>query len=86
MHYNPLFSSPILVFTAREVQVWGAKRQQLMHTDACTDTSKLQSFNPRQAPDYNARYSLVFDLSVRTDDKEYRFQLTPRGKSTHKHT
>jgi hypothetical protein len=30
MHYNILFSSPILVFTAREVPVWGAKRQQLM--------------------------------------------------------
>ena len=31
--------------------------------------------NPRLAADYNARYGLVFDLSVRTDDKEYRTSL-----------
>ena len=29
-------------------------------------------FNPRLRADYNARYDLVFDLSVRTNDKEYR--------------
>ena len=34
--------------------------------------SATDASTPDWRPIFNARYGLIFDLSVRTDDKEYR--------------